>query len=407
MTDTNKFGLERPEEGTVNWDEPLNRNFTKIDDSLLLTVANEDELSSISSGAGQPAFALDTRSFFIGQTDGTWAYQGEIVPERDSGTGDGAVVPGPEDVQAAIDDVAASGGGLVRLNPTQRYEQDSTFPWVVKRDVTLDFNGAKLYGSGNHPNTDMIHVYPQAQIINPRIDLWDEFNGYAGGNPFQANVFLFDAGFDGPYFADGTTIRGGYTRAVGDGGTWCKIQATNGTQTENTVTCISIDSDFGTPKKPNNTSPPSLQNGVYIDSGEADLGGSYSSNGYINSLFFRGNWRDAKVTIKQSGSNPNNNHYFEGTIQPPGIDGNHVWEITPGTFSRHNVFKGVVWDVNTGNFPGRDAWLIDSAFDYGGSRQTKENSIVGQFDRMAELTMNNSGFNHYFRNHNTFTTVTV
>ncbi|QIO24117.1 hypothetical protein [Haloarcula sp. JP-L23] len=362
MDDTPKFGLERPRKGTSDWHEPLNGNFTRLDDSLMVTVDSESDLCEIEAAAGQPAYAVDTKRFFIGQSDGSWELQGIISSQQSGGsaqsdvTQDGAIVAPPGQVQSAIDRVANNGGGLVKLTPAESYRPPSN-PWRVKPNVSLDFNGAVMRAQGERNDADIVYLGPRSQVLYPKIDLWNGGDGFDASNPYRGRVFSIDPGNWGlGYFADGTTIHGGYTLAVGAEGTWLYLGINKAESRGNHVSFVTITSNFGYPSYPNRQAADgekSFETGIYFDSSTRS-----SDGGFMNGNFFCGNYQDASVPIRMEGPNPINKNIFNTQIQTTD-GGTSIWRIEPQTAARENLMKGAIWDV--GRLDGQ-AWQILSSF---------------------------------------------
>lgn len=324
-----------------------------------------------------------------------WIDSSGVLNAEGSGTeslNDGSIVGLPGSVQDAIDRAAANGSGIVRLNPTRTYTQNSSFPWHVKSDVVLDFNGAILYGSGKHPDTDIIHVHPQGQIHNPKIDLWDEWNAYSSSTPYAGTVFTLDAKY-GEYFADGTTVLGGWTQAVGSTGTWIYFGKNNASDRHiNSISSIVLETNLRKPNDPATVGPNVIDTGIHLDSSGPE--------GYLNGVVIRSMSNGAKTMILQEGSEPNNGHIFNGVYQQP--DGSdYFWHIKPDTFARGTVLRGKIWDVNRNTYPDGVAWLIESQFP-----ETQDNAInVNGFS--PSFVRNNSGQNQYITNLSTQETFVV
>jgi hypothetical protein len=314
----------------------------------------------VSSGPTDAEYGPDQAALFNANGTPYWrASGGEAVDlTAAGGPRSGSFVASPRGVQSTLDRAEAGGGGTVRLDPKRRYVQDGLFPWHVRSGVTLDFNGAVLYGSGTHADTDLIHVYPRAQVLNPRIDLWNEFDAYGHSNPFTGTVFTLDAKY-GPYFADGTTIRGGYTQAVGTEGTWLRFAITAETPRVNHLTHVTVDSNFGVPPEPTDFDEQSFDIGVHLDSrGPTGAAKAGNPDGFLNGIRVEGNWQDAVTTVVQEGGNPNSKHLIDAMVQTPS-DGDHVWHVKPDTVARETVMRGVVWDPDRLANPS-SAWNIES-----------------------------------------------
>ncbi|MBX0297777.1 hypothetical protein [Haloarcula nitratireducens] len=328
----------------------------------MVTVDSESDLSDTDAAAGQPAYAIDTQTFFLGQSDGTWEAQGKISSEQSGGsiqsdvTPDGAIVAPPGQVQSAIDRVANNGGGLVKLTASGNYRLPSS-PWRVKSNVTLDFNGAVMRAQGERNDANIVYLAPRAQVLYPKIDLWNSGDGFDASNPYRGRVFSIDPSNWGlGYFADGTTIQGGYTLAVGAEGTWLYVGINKAENRGNHVSFVTINSNFGYPSYPNRKiadGEKSFETGIYFDSSGRSGGG-----GFINANFFYGNYQDASVSIRMEGPNPINKNVFNVNVQTTD-GGKTIWRIEPQTAARENLMRGTIWDI--GRLEG-NAWQILSSF---------------------------------------------
>lgn len=380
MTENHQYNT--PAEGASNWDEPLNDNFVKLDSDVEIRDVDSN-LGNYNPKGNAKFLATDTGTVYLG--DGSsWNEIGSIV--RGS-LDDGSIVAQPGDVQNSIDTAAASDGGLVRLDPTSRYEHDGSFPWIVKENVTLDFNGAILYGSGSNPNVDIIHLTPTAQVHNPKIDLFDNGNGYTPNTPYEATVFTVDAAQYGSYFSDGTTVRGGWTMAVEClNATWFHFKCGGG----NHCTVLQFDTNLRRPI--DNPDAHTIGTGIFLDSTDG--------TGFLNSIRFDGTWRGAGTMILQDGTAPNNEHIFDCVIQQEdGAD--YIWHILPDTFARGTVLRGMTWDVNSETYPDGVAWLIDS------SNPDCHSNHIHAAGYPPSMTVNNSGNDHYVTDARTNQTTVV
>lgn len=260
------------------------------------------------------------------------------------------IVAEPGDVQVAIDSAAANGSGKVVLDPTKQYEQPSS-PWEVKEDVILDFNGAILYGTGDLPETDIIHLYPGAQLHSPRIDLHNNGNGYDISNGYRGRVFSLDTQW-GSYFARGTTIRNGLITAAGETGTACYLGVS---QSGTYITHLSLEYDIGIPRSPSTDS--AMGTGAHLDTTEA------GDDGWINGVYIGGHWRYVSTGVLQEGgegqrANQQNLNLFQVQLQAP-KNANAFWQIRDPTWARLNRWCGMIWDSRRYS---DYAWKIDSEF---------------------------------------------
>ncbi|TQQ82248.1 hypothetical protein [Halonotius roseus] len=133
MTDNHQY--ETPAAGTLDWDEPLNRNFERIDTDVEIRDTDASRANYVAK-AGAKFLATDTGNVYLGD-GGSWSQLGTIglsAAGGDSGvltlllegfvvavgknnTGLQSVDPTGTDtpIQDALDIVAAAGGGEVRL----------------------------------------------------------------------------------------------------------------------------------------------------------------------------------------------------------------------------------------------------------------------------------------------------
>lgn len=364
---------------------------------------DDDRPDEPSDNSGRDdAAGVSRRNFLTAASAATGAGLGAMsggVPSAHAATvnpslDDGSLLADPGDVQATLDKAASlvdrprHNVGRVRLDPSKEYMQSSS-PWVVPKDVVLDFGGAVLLGNGEDNDVDIIHLEPRAQVHNPKINLVNDYDGYHASNLYRGNVFVLDSTEYGSYFADGTTIKGGWTMGIGGGGTWMYIRAGKSVG-QNHVTCIRIDTNI---RRQIDITNHTFETGIHLDSRGED--------GFLNSIWFRGVFRGLKTLILQEGEQPNNNHIFEGIFQQKD-DADHLWRIKPGTFARGSVVRGKVWDVNSGTYPGGAAWAIESS-----NEGCHSNAIRGVGGFPTELVENNSGNDHYITDLNTNQTTTV
>lgn len=266
------------------------------------------------------------------------------------GSNIGSIVAQPGSVQTAIDSVASKNGGKVVLDPTKQYEQPSE-AWKIKEDVILDFNGATVLGTGDLPATDILHIYPGAQIHNPRIDLYNGGDGYTMSNGYRGRVFSLDTRW-GSYFAYGTTIQNGHINAAGETGTACYLGVT---QNSTYITHLTLAFNVGTPRNINADS--AMDIGVQMDTTEA------GDDGWINGVHITGHWRYLHTGILQEGTegqraNQQNYNLFQVQLQPP-ESANAYWQIKDPTWARNNRWWGMIWDLRRYN---QEAWKIDSEY---------------------------------------------
>jgi hypothetical protein len=358
------------------------------------------KLAGVGGAAGLLGGAGWTAATGAGRTTDSDPTPGEQTPRPTDVNASAFTDPG--DVQGTIDAVAASGGGSVRLDPTQRYEQPAS-PWVLKQDVTLDFNGATLYGTGDRRDTDILHLHPGAQLYRPRIDLYDGGNGYTMANSYRGRVFTLDTRY-GQYFAFGTTIQNGLVTAVGRGGTACYL-GTNGSPPGNAITFCTLNFDVGIPRGAGGDKPAESAMGTALHLDTADGG----DNGWINSVTVSGNWRYVGTGILQEGTrgrfNQQKYSFFNCTIQPGSESSDAAWRIADPLYAKGNIFRGLIWDQSTYEY----AWKIDSQFNdpERSWRGCKRNAINMPNDLPSSLVRSRAAGDNYVNRIDNFSTKIV
>lgn len=388
MTENHQYNT--PQQGSTDWGTPLNENFEQLDRDIEIRDSGSN-LDSYTPKSGAKFLATDTGNAYVG--DGSSWNQ---LPSPSGQLSDGSLIGEPGNVQAAIDQAANQGGGIVRLDSSRTYVQPAS-PWSVKSEVVLDFNGAILIADrqkNDAPNTDIIHVHPRGQVFNPKINLfWDGFadpwqHGYHSTQPYQANVFTFNSKWGG-YFADNTGVFGGWSKAIGGNpdATVFNFELAD-SAAENYVTLLRFDHDIR--RALDNTSG-AFGTAVHLNSNSSD------SSAFMNSIWGRGMWRNCGTFIKQEGNQPNNEHKFEVCFQP-GDFTDYIWHIKPGTWARGTITGWMVWDSHDLDGTG---WLIDSS-----NSECYSNSMRAMgFD--PDEAQNNSGNSHYVNDPRTYSSTTI
>lgn len=114
----------------------------------------------------------------------------------------------PGEVQAAIDDLAGT-GGTVQLDPGEDYGSDPDLPYQVRKDVWLDYAGTIIDLS---QDTDILHVHPGGKVVNPTHNLRSV--------AYSSTVITLDTAFNGAYKSwHNTLVDGGKTYGNGGEGT--------------------------------------------------------------------------------------------------------------------------------------------------------------------------------------------
>ena len=388
----------QPEKGTVDWHNPLNENFARLDTDI--------EIRDVDSNRGQYSpknrakfLATDTGSVYTG--DGSsWNKLGEITNSNGS-DGSGSIVATPGGVQEAIDTAANAGGGKVGLDSTQVYDQPRD-PWVVKKDVVLDFDGARLVGTGDRNDTDIIHLYPGGQILNPRIDLYNGGNGYTPSNGYRARVFSLDTRW-GFYFAFGTTIQNGYIMANDSTTTACYL----GVNTEgpgSAITHLDLNYNIGAPRGFGGNGPTETSVGTALHMDTTNAG----DDGYINGVRVSGNWRYVNLGVLQEGVvgdyNEQGHNKFYCQFQAAD-DYDAMWKIKDPTFAAYNMWRGMAWDYASDP----PVWKIDSQYQDPNKswKGCKANSVWTTSGPLDNHTRNKSPNDQYVNQLWNMTSVTV
>jgi len=275
----------------------------------------------------------------------------------------------PGEVQSALDDAAANGGGGVHLDPNQVYNQPSS-PWQIKPDVTLYFEGARMVGDGGRSNTDFMHLHPGALVMEPHIDLYNGGNGYTPDNNYNASVFVCDTKY-GEYFANGTGIRNGQIEGETDGGTGLYLRVS---ENKSFITHNRFELTIDNARDFRNYS--SIGTAVYMETGDG------LDDAWINSVHIYGHWKNPRRGVIMDGDytaggeadtlNQINFNKISVRYQPDNVNNTseQMWWIQSGTWARGNIWEGMIWDLFRD-----DAVLIDSTYNFNDARATTENAI--------------------------------
>ena len=340
-------------------------------------------MTEVSSAPGDSEYDSDQAVLFNMNGNPYWRSAGESVIDLSA---DKSYVASPGEVQTAIDAMELNNGGLVRLDPRRQYEQPAT-PWEIKQDVILDFNGAVLHGTGDLNSTDIIRLYPGAQVHTPRINLYDSGDGYTMSNGYQANVFSLDTEH-GFHFARGTSIQNGHLTAVGETGTACYLGVTRKTSA---ITHLDLNFDIGIPG--GSDAEASIGTALHLDTQGA------KDDGFINGVRVSGNWRYPVVGVLQTGvtsgdptRNQQNYNRFDVQIQG-GERAEAAWQIKDSTWAAYNRWYGMWWDL--GNFS-QNAWVIESKFQDADKtwRGCKNNAVFTPSGTVSSNVTNDSPNDH-------------
>jgi hypothetical protein len=225
-----------PEQGTLDWHNPLNENFNKLDRHVEIRDLRTN-LDTYDPKQGSKFLATDTGDVFLG--DGSqWDQIGTVAPadtSTDTTSGgevnDGSVVAADGEVQAVMDEYATGDDWgpqamqTVKLASGTSYNPSDT--WVVPSGIRLDCNGAVIEPSGDF---NVIELERSTEVHEPRINVSDvnfsstcitvtTQNTGKAGTPNPAHVYdchLFNNAQEGV----GLQFRGGSSP--------CSMQRANG-----------------------------------------------------------------------------------------------------------------------------------------------------------------------------------
>lgn len=165
----------KPEKGTLDWNNPLNENFAKLERDVEYRDTDTNR-SNYEPKAGAKFLATDTGTVYIGDgsqwnTIGTIGSGGGDSTTTSGEMADGTLVAEPGSIQETID--AASSQGTYSQSPAQRvvlksgrtYRIDSTIK--VRKNVILDCNGARFEPAAD---VDLFHLYRGTRLVDPFID---------------------------------------------------------------------------------------------------------------------------------------------------------------------------------------------------------------------------------------------
>lgn len=337
-----------------------------------------------------------------GRMDAADARSGEVGgdakhPDRarpDGRDGD-AFTAEPGEVQKKLNEAAEQVDrpnhtiGYVRLDACREYSQPSS-PWVVPEGVVLDFNGAVLLGNGEDHDVDIMHLEPRARVHEPKINLIGGGEGYDGSNPYRGRVFVLDGTEYGSYGADGTGICGGWTMAIGGGGTWLYVRAGGSSGNENFVDAVFADSTL---RRPSDLSGSTFERGIHLD--------SRGKTGSVRSIWVNGVFRGPKTMILQEGSQPNRGHLIEGVFAQPS-DAESFWTIAPDTAARESLVRGHIRNAEPSRYTSGTAWTVASTHP-----DCRSNAIQSLEGIPSEMVDNRSGHDQYLTDVKTNATTTV
>lgn len=173
-----------PAEGTLNWHNPLNENFDKLDKHVEIR-DREDNRTGYDPVSGSKFLAIDTGAVYIGNGSqwtklGTVSGSSEGDSDGTSGGGDsntsgtmadGTLVASPGEVQATLNNAGSDwsfGQGNFRsVTLVSGTTYETTDSIVVPNGVMLDCNGAKIEPQGDF---NAIELSPNTTLYRPWVD---------------------------------------------------------------------------------------------------------------------------------------------------------------------------------------------------------------------------------------------
>jgi hypothetical protein len=167
-----------PEQGTLDWHNPLNENFNKLDRDVEIRDQHAN-LENYDPNDGSKFLATDTGDVYLG--DGSnWNQIGTVAPaDTTSNTStssgevsDGSVVASEGDVQSIMDDYATGDQWGPQPMQTVKLVSGATYnpsdTWFVPAGVRLHFNGAVIEPDGDF---NIIEMDRNTEVHEPRINV--------------------------------------------------------------------------------------------------------------------------------------------------------------------------------------------------------------------------------------------
>lgn len=199
MTDNHQY--ETPPSGSLDWDQPLNRNFERIDTDVEIRDTDASRSNYVAK-TGAKFLATDTGNVYLGD-GGSWSQLGTIGSGGSGSGGDGVTsllldgyvvalgrsLSAPQaididttstPIQDALDIVAAAGGGEVRLPAGVIEETGPIRPYVETQIIGLGVELSKV--SITDRDADGILFDRQEGVDRVRLDGF-ALNGPAGDQP--------------------------------------------------------------------------------------------------------------------------------------------------------------------------------------------------------------------------------
>lgn len=165
-----------PEQGTLDWHNPLNENFTKLDRDVEIRDVRAN-LENYDPDEGSKFLATDTGDVLLG--DGSaWNRIGTVAP-ADTTTStsggevsDGSVVAASGEVQTVMDDYATTDSWGAQAMQTVKLVSGATYTpsdtWSIPPGVRLECNGAVIEPTGDF---NVIELDRNSAVHEPRVNV--------------------------------------------------------------------------------------------------------------------------------------------------------------------------------------------------------------------------------------------
>jgi hypothetical protein len=165
-----------PEQGTLDWHNPLNENFNKLDRDVEIRDV-EPNRDNYNPADGRKFLATDTGDVFIG--DGSqWTQIGTVAPADTSSStsggevSDGSILATDGEVQQVMDDHATGDQWGPQPMQTVKLVSGATYrpsdTWIVPSGIKLDCNGAVIEPDGDF---NVIELERSTEVHEPRINV--------------------------------------------------------------------------------------------------------------------------------------------------------------------------------------------------------------------------------------------
>jgi hypothetical protein len=166
-----------PEQGMLNWHNPLNENFNKLDRDVEIRDQRTNR-ENYSPTEGAKFLATDTGDVYIG--DGSsWNQIGTVSPADTSGSttasgevSDGTVVAADGDVQSIMNEYATGDQWGAQAMQTVKLVSGATYTpsdtWTIPAGVQLECNGAVIEPNGDF---NIIELDRNAHVSEPRVNV--------------------------------------------------------------------------------------------------------------------------------------------------------------------------------------------------------------------------------------------